>query len=363
MKNNTEYALNGICPYFTMFPLDFPLNVLRNKSQEGDIVLDPFCGRGTTNYASRVSGLYSIGIDSSPVAAAIAEAKLANTTPERIVRVAENILNELSTPEVPEGDFWKWAYHPEVLLDLCKIRDALNKSCSSDTRIALRGIILGALHGPRRKQGSSYFSNQSPRTYAPKPAYAIKYWKNNNLKPEKINLVDVIKERAERYYRGQVSAAGKILNADSRSRTTFYSIDKNVSWIITSPPYYGMRTYIPDQWIRAWFLGGSASVDYSTKEQLKHSSKDDFIQDLHNVWNNLENVCKKNAIMVIRFGAISERKVSPGELIKLSLQNTNWRCQTITSAGFSTTGRRQATHMTQSAGEAIEEVDIWARLN
>lgn len=124
-----------------------------------------------------------------------------------------------------------------------------------------------------------------------------------------------------------------------------------------------MRTYIPDQWIRAWFLGGSSSVDYSANEQLKHSSKDDFIQDLRKVWINLEGVCAKNATMVIRFGAISERKVAPSELIKLSLQNTNWRCQTIISAGFSTTGHRQATHMTQSAGEAIEEVDVWARLN
>jgi len=363
MKTYPEYALNGICPYFTMFPLDFPLNILRNKSQKGDIVLDPFCGRGTTNYASRVSGLYSIGIDSSPVAAAIAQSKLSNTTPENIVKAAESILNERRSPEIPDGEFWKWAYHPRVLLDLCKLRNALNENCTSNARLALRGIILGALHGPQRKQGSAYFSNQSQRTYAPKPAYAIKYWKKNNLKPENIDVLSVIKERAERYYCCQLPATGKIFNSDSRSHTTFRNIDKNVSWIITSPPYYGMRTYIPDQWIRSWFLGGDSSVDYSANEQLKHSSKDDFIQDLRKVWINLENVCKTNATMVIRFGAISERKVVPAELIKLSLQNTNWRCQTITSAGFSTTGHRQAVHMTKSAGEAIEEVDVWARLN
>lgn len=363
MYKSDEYSLNGICPYFTMFPLDFPLNILRNKSQKDDVVLDPFCGRGTTNYASRVSGLYSIGIDSSSVAAAIAESKLSNTTPERIVRVAESILKEHNSPETPKGEFWKWAYHPKVLMDLCKLRDALNKNCSSNTRKALRGIILGALHGPRRKQGSSYFSNQSQRTYAPKPAYAIKYWKQNNLKPQQVNVLDVIKERSERYYCDQMPAAGKIFNADSRSYNTFGSIDRNVSWVITSPPYYGMRTYIPDQWIRAWFLGGSSNVNYSAKEQLKHSSKDDFIQDLRKVWINLETVCTTNATMVIRFGAISERKVVPSELIKLSLQNTNWRCQTITSAGYSTTGHRQAAHMTQLTGEAIEEVDIWAKLS
>jgi hypothetical protein len=42
------YALNAVCPYFTMFPLDFPIAVLRelgaSRKRKG-IVVDPFCGR------------------------------------------------------------------------------------------------------------------------------------------------------------------------------------------------------------------------------------------------------------------------------------------------------------------------------
>ena len=44
-------ALNGICPYFTMFPLEFPLGVLLRHAKRGEAVLDPFAGRGTTLYA------------------------------------------------------------------------------------------------------------------------------------------------------------------------------------------------------------------------------------------------------------------------------------------------------------------------
>ena len=72
---NHDAALNSICPYFTMFPLEFPLGILKRNAKEGSIVLDPFCGRGTTNYAARLLGLSSVGVDSSPVAAAIARAK------------------------------------------------------------------------------------------------------------------------------------------------------------------------------------------------------------------------------------------------------------------------------------------------
>jgi hypothetical protein len=39
------------CPYYTMFPLDFPLAWLR-RARPGEWVLDPFCGRGTTLYCA-----------------------------------------------------------------------------------------------------------------------------------------------------------------------------------------------------------------------------------------------------------------------------------------------------------------------
>src|SRR5262245_48639580 len=109
-------ALNGICPYFTMFPLAFPLAVLEQYAGTGDWVLDPFCGRGTTNYAARLVGLPSIGVDSSPVAVALAQAKLANIGPDAIADSAREILDQVAVPnDIPRGEFWEWAFHAETL--------------------------------------------------------------------------------------------------------------------------------------------------------------------------------------------------------------------------------------------------------
>ena len=47
-------ALNGICPYFTMFPLAFPEGILKRHAAKGDTVLDPFLGTGTTTLAGSV---------------------------------------------------------------------------------------------------------------------------------------------------------------------------------------------------------------------------------------------------------------------------------------------------------------------
>jgi hypothetical protein len=160
-QQSYDSALNGICPYFTMFPLDFPLNILRERALPGDRVLDPFCGRGTTNFAARLVGLNSLGVDSSPVAAAIAASKIATASPAEIVDEARNILSEQSARQAPSSEFWQWAFHPNVLDALCRFRGGLSRGLHHGCAYRPPRYHLGALHGPKQKTFPSYFSNQS----------------------------------------------------------------------------------------------------------------------------------------------------------------------------------------------------------
>src|SRR5262249_947336 len=145
-------------------------------------------------------GARSIGIDSSPVAVALTEAKLVNTTPTAIMACAVKILEESGRIDVPRGEFWVRAFDPAVLQTICRIRAALIEDCGSAARKALRAIVLGALHGPRTVSVPSYLSNQCTRTYAPKPGYAVNFWRARKLVPPKVNVREVIRLRAERYY-------------------------------------------------------------------------------------------------------------------------------------------------------------------
>lgn len=362
MKLPAQAALNAICPYYTMFPLEFPWRVLKRNACAGDYVLDPFSGRGTTNYASRLMDLPSIGIDSSPVAVALTQAKLANTSPEAIVRAAGAILERGQRVEPPAGDFWRLAYRPNVLRSLCQLRDGLLHDSRSASRQALRAIVLGALHGPMTKGEPSYLSNQSPRTYAPKPAYATKFWKARGLAAPEVDVLELIRRRAERYYRDQPVATGKALCGDSRNSDVFQTLGSDkVRWIITSPPYYGMRTYIPDQWLRNWFLGGPSHVDYSNDRQLGHSSPESFSAQLATVWRNVASVATPDARLVVRFGGISDRKADPLAIIKMSFHESPWRVVTARAAGTANEGRRQAVHF-QIKTNPRAEYDVWAQL-
>src|SRR5258708_33526372 len=93
----SQMALNAICPYFTMFPLEFPRRILARHARAGQRVLDPFCGRGTTNFAARLAGLESLGVDSSPVSGALTPAELAAFDVGGGIRAARRVLSTRHT--------------------------------------------------------------------------------------------------------------------------------------------------------------------------------------------------------------------------------------------------------------------------
>jgi hypothetical protein len=122
-----------------------------------------------------------------------------------------------------------------------------------------------------------------------------------------------------------------------------------------------MKTYLPDQWLRSWFLGGPAQVNYSTESQISHASPETFSSQLREVWSNVGTVCVPGARMVIRFGAINDRKVDALQLLKQSLQNSGWDVASVHPAGSAARGRRQALHFSPSDKGAIGEYDVWAK--
>ena len=170
--------------------------------------------------------------------------------------------------DIPEGEFWEWGFHPDTLREVAALREGLRTSSDTATVQMLRALLLGVLHGPRNKGVPSYLSNQMPRTYASKPAYAVQYWRNHGLGPVRVDAVDVLRRRAERVLNDCPPRTSRPGHAWRRRRTLPRLSRQRFDLVITSPPYYGMRTYVADQWLRNWFVGGPPEVPYGTKGQL-----------------------------------------------------------------------------------------------
>jgi predicted RNA methylase len=355
-----------------MFPLDFPLSQMESFP-EAKRVLDPFCGRGTTLYAARLAGRQAVGVDISPVAVAIAQAKTPKAAASTVIRLAEKAIRASASVSVPEGDFWEWCFHRDTLREVVALREVLLSGEQGEpgpgaaaARI-LRGLLLGALHGPRNKGLPSYLSNQMPRTYASKPDYAVRYWRKHDLAPVRVDSIELIRRKAHRLLDNcPPQLAGRVMLGDAASAVM--QLHQRFDLVITSPPYYGMRTYVQDQWLRNWFVGGSADVPYGTDGQLaRQRDQESFVSALAEVWRAVAAKCAPEAKMVIRFGALPSSKVSPEGLIKASLNRARagWLITDVRPAGVPTLAKRQAEQFNGSravVGQAVTEIDVLAEL-
>jgi hypothetical protein len=144
---------------------------------------------------------------------------------------------------------------------------------------------------------------------------------------------------------------------DSRFANSLPVTKRDFSVVITSPPYYGMRTYVEDQWLRNWFLGGPDHVEYGVTAQLQHTGKDVFAESLGAVWRNMARTRADNLHMYIRFGIIpSSAKVDPKQLVRASLEASGipWRVVSTREAATAASGKRQAHHMSADSVAATE---------
>lgn len=361
-----NFAFNALCPYYTMFPLEFPMRLLKKHRDQMPKVLDPFCGRGTTIYAARKLGLRSYGLDTSPIAAAIASAKLASAEISDVIDLAEKLVSRTAL-DVPETPFFRRAFSKRTLRAICSLREGLlAEKKASDASAILRAAALGCMHGPLPDNGSpSYFSNQMPRTFASKPAYSVKFWKERELFPPDASVVDVIRKKLERITDLGSKSFSRISNIkceDARKAGAFPRVSGPIV-VVTSPPYYGMRTYVQDQWLRMWFLGGDENIDYENHNQLTHHGHDRFIGDLAKVWTNIRKCARDEAHLYVRFGSIASAKSDARSILKASLDKAGaWKLRSVRSADTSHSGKRQADQMGRDS-DPVGEYDFHAVLD
>lgn len=107
--NNRSKEMLG---YPTQKPLALLERIIRTSSNEGDVILDPFCGCGTAIEAAERLGRKWIGIDVAYPAIQVIEARLARWLPNASFELTGIPYDELSARMLAEQDpytFQQWA--------------------------------------------------------------------------------------------------------------------------------------------------------------------------------------------------------------------------------------------------------------
>lgn len=314
-----RHRFHALCPYFAMFPESFAETWVERLSAPGELVLDPFCGRGTAPFQAMLMGRQAIANDINPVAYCVTRAKTnapsAAALRRRVTQLEKRCSGESAdATEAGLPPFFASAYSPRTLSQVSFLRRSLRWR-ESDVDCMLAALILGILHGESQKTRSC-LSNQMPRTISTKPAYSIRFWQRHGMTPPDREVFGLLREQiAFRYASEPLAARAQVLAGDFRDlHRKLADLRRQVKLIVTSPPYLDTTNYEEDQWLRLWFLGGPPHPTYKEiSRDDRHENPDRYWQLIGDLWRVAGAMLAPKGHLVVRLGG---RKLDPNRLAR-----------------------------------------------
>src|SRR2546425_6428487 len=146
-----RHRFHSICPYFAMFPESFAERWIQRVTEPGDVILDPFCGRGTTPFQALLMRRRAVACDLNPVAFCVTRAKTNAPNSSNVLRRLTGLEREFKikdwTIEIDElPEFFSVAFSRITLMQLLYLRKRLHWR-TSETDCMISALILGKLHG------------------------------------------------------------------------------------------------------------------------------------------------------------------------------------------------------------------------
>lgn len=250
LKNN----LHTTCSYMAMFPPTLPNYFINKYSSVGDMVLDPFSGRGTTVLEACKLNRVGVGNDLNPLAYVLTKSKVDVPLKKKIVSRIDALRaiydNEISSDNIEKNI--RMLFHKFTLKQLLFLKNQLNwKENKVDSFIT--AMLLGIMHGG----SEGYLSLSMPNTFAMSPNYIRKYVKEHHLRKPKRDVFNLLLKKLDRIYEKPI-AKGFAYQQDARNIEGIQ--DESVNLIVTSPPYTRVISYGQYNWIRLWFLEGDGKL-------------------------------------------------------------------------------------------------------
>lgn len=283
-------------------------------SDEGDVVLDPFSGRGTTLLEARLLGRIPLASDLNPIAVALSRAKNVGVemedVMERLTALERRYDPVLFLPEAEvQGEDILLIYHPHTLAQLVFLRRRLVGS-SAEVDQFLVGAVLGIMHGGERQDGSSaYASISMPNTFSMPPDYVRRFVETRRLQRVERNVFQILREKIERLFRSGAcfTSAGLVSRADAKHVSgvpEFAEHIGKVQLVVTSPPYLNVVNYARQNWIRTWFLDEDPeSVTDALDDNLTLAEWLDFSEG---VVTDLKDMLRPDGVAVLVIGDVAK---------------------------------------------------------
>jgi len=232
---DTQPHLHALHPYPARFIPQIPRKAIKDWSEPGNVILDPFCGCGTTILESILLGRTAIGVDNNAVAHLISQAKTASYTGDDLQRLQQFVSDvpfrtmtksssEVWSPDFENLTFW---FDERAIVDLGRLKGLIEQLPDRPKLLAL--AVFSAIIVSVSYQDSDTRYTRIDRTY-----------KTGGVEKRFLaKLTDAINRAKEIIDRPK--AESTLYLDDCRNLRQVQ--DSSVDLIITSPPYLNAYDY------------------------------------------------------------------------------------------------------------------------
>ena len=334
------HRLHPMCSYLASFPAALVHSFIARYSRPGDVVLDPFSGRGTTALQACAEGRIGVANDLNPFAHLLSAAKVdpasAAEARSRVVALRLRWAGEslpwraladrvLATPG-PDGARIPIAgsesptdapaasepvpvevalcFHPRTLAEILFLRTMLRLDNRVDRFLA--AAITGILHG----KSASYLSEIMPNTFSMAPNYVREYVSRTGFRSPDRDVFGGLELKLARLHRDTlppvrgIALLGDARDAGSRAQWALRErgLPDKARLVVTSPPYLRVIKYGYYNWLRTWFLGFDAAAIDAALDDAHHKAA--YLEFMAEVLEGLRPALADDAVVVLVIGDV-----------------------------------------------------------
>jgi hypothetical protein len=319
--------------YRACFKPQLPRFFIETLTRPGDVLYDPFMGRGTTIVEGSLFGRTVIGNDINPLSRILTEPRLHPPSVEQVEeRLAQIRLGRRGKSSIDLSMF----YHPKTELEILDLRRYLARRSATRREDYvdrwIRMVATNRLTGHSRGFFSVY-------TLPPNQATSRENQKKINRarrqKPEYRNVKELILRKTKALLRNvsddqveRLSTAGKsALLLTGRAWHTSRIGDGVVDLVVTSPPFLDTVNYAQDNWLRCWFN----QIDQKEVEKRLTvvRSVETWTSAMEMVFSELFRVVRRGGVVAFEVGEVRKRNLRLDEIVVPIGLRSGFRCAGI----------------------------------
>jgi len=310
-KQRQAHSIHEIS-YRACFKPQLPNFFIQKLTKEGDVVYDPFSGRGTTVLEAAIRGRNIISNDVNPLSRVLVEGRICPP----LIKEIEKRLNKINSRDLSSDTDLTMFYHPDTLKEILSLRNYLIERKKSGKQDYIDKWIRMVATNRLTGHSPGFFSVY---TLPPNQAVTADRQKKINLKrgqePTYRNVKSIILNKSiqlqkdltinERKILNIVS--GKIITLEKDARQTPEIGSETVDLVVTSPPFLDVIQYAADNWLRCWFNNIYAEEVTKKISVLKKIGEWEMVME--STLKELFRVVKKNGWVAFEVGEVRNGKI------------------------------------------------------